>query len=749
MDHFKFILFIYNKKTFELIDSGKILSLLYENKACVPTKQLILENKKNTGVNILKLLTNEYLTKIKIEISKIDDKIPLYDIYNMDIYLINKENVYTRVINDHYRITDNELYSMLVDQYNRLKEKKIEDNINIKYILTKFKKNISFLNNFDIDTLKQRYINVMYYSDDVGRDLTICIKPSFIPYIIYSNPYYSAREIKCMGLNMGLIKLNDKKIPTDLCKKIRENDIHSKTLIEHQKYIEYSNGKYLVEMFSMYGSYFMNKYMRNLTNSEVKELRLEKLIHNMNNLVSNAPKFSKSYYLYRFVSNDTFLQKLKVGDIFIDKGFISSTRNPFYDIEKNIFGLVLLKIKIPKNTVGVALSIETYSFFGSEQELILPPFSHLKLISINNDYTYYHTNVEQSKLINKKYEFEYIGKDKIRFDGTYLQPSEIPIIDLMNVQIVGDSIEDKINFFYQELTNSLHQFYIIINNEKVLFHARYYDSSGPYEQFYFIKSNNGLFIYNQNENNNKINISFEIGEIISVNFYDHLTDSSINFITDDLLLNLSSKIGYAFQINSIYIHPYYSSYKNIIDRKKGIDTDIKFYNINDYSYDITNYCNDIYQYLKNGTTRFSEEDQMIFSDTLNLQKLDRLTKTKPLDILSKTDKNELYNIYMNVYTQHYSKENDNLKDFYLFIIENFFYYVKFLEQKMDVLYNDRTNPFIRRYYVLETYTYLYEKNIIQFLPYIKTKFLMDDKINIRKKIDMVKVKRDIYHRIQV
>ena len=34
------------------------------------------------------------------------------------------------------------------------------------------------------------------------------------------------------------------------------------------------------------------------------------------NLVLNAPKFDKDYYVYRFINNDDFLEKLKIGDIF-------------------------------------------------------------------------------------------------------------------------------------------------------------------------------------------------------------------------------------------------------------------------------------------------------------------------------------------------------------------------------------------------------------------------------------------------
>ena len=53
------------------------------------------------------------------------------------------------------------------------------------------------------------------------------------------------------------------------------------------------------------------------------------------------------YFLYRFIWDDTFLKKLKTGDKFIDKGFMSTTRDPFYSPGlKSNFGLILVKINL-------------------------------------------------------------------------------------------------------------------------------------------------------------------------------------------------------------------------------------------------------------------------------------------------------------------------------------------------------------------------------------------------------------------
>lgn len=56
-----------------------------------------------------RLPTNEELNgninqnDVRKELSKIEDKIPLYDVYTENIYLIKKFNVYIRVMHQNYR----------------------------------------------------------------------------------------------------------------------------------------------------------------------------------------------------------------------------------------------------------------------------------------------------------------------------------------------------------------------------------------------------------------------------------------------------------------------------------------------------------------------------------------------------------------------------------------------------------------------------------------------------------------------
>jgi hypothetical protein len=130
-------------------------------------------------------------------------------------------------------------------------------------------------------------------------------------------------------------------------------------------------------------------------------------------MFQNTPILDNDYYMYRFIWDDKFLDKLNINDIFVDYGFMSTTRDPFYSPGLyGDFGLILLKIKIPKNKVGIGLFMEIFSLFPKEEEFLLTPYSKFKLISKDNNFKYYHTHPEFEKLINKKYEFEYIEYDE-------------------------------------------------------------------------------------------------------------------------------------------------------------------------------------------------------------------------------------------------------------------------------------------------------------------------------------------------
>ena len=125
---------------------------------------------------------------------------------------------------------------------------------------------------------------------------------------------------------------------------------------------------------------------------------------NIVNLIKDSPGLEKSYYLYRFIWDDDFLEKLKIGDIYTEKGFLSTTRDPFYSpgIDQN-FGLILIKIHIPKKIKGLGLFIENFSMFPKEEEFLIPPYSKLKLLSRDDKFKYHHTNqMSKGNILYKK-----------------------------------------------------------------------------------------------------------------------------------------------------------------------------------------------------------------------------------------------------------------------------------------------------------------------------------------------------------
>jgi len=716
MDKFQFILYIDGKS--KKVSKDDVVDLLHSSNATIPPKN------------------NDYAIKFKENISRIENKIPLYDIYHHDIYIVNKEDVYDKVTKNFFRLPNEQLLIELKDAYKKIKKIKT-DNKNMVFFYHKLDKNIKFLENYDMNILEETYVKIFYYySNEVGKNLTTCIRPSFIPYLNTSKPYYSRSELINMGLNMGVIKPSktyyDVNKLFNLCKKVQSNDINIKTLFSHQIYIEENKGKYVVQDYTLYGSHFMNKYLRNINKTEFYDPYLEKSIIRLWNLIDNAPGFDKEYIIYRFIDNDDYISYMKSGDIFSDPGFTSCTRDPFYDAEDK-FGLILIKIKLPKNKKGVGLCLETYSLFPNEQEIVLPPLSRLRLENKDSDFNYYHEN--QNKKVTKKYEFTYIDKEPIKIKKHQQNDKieDISIIDFLNVEIKGDDILEKIDYFNKTYVNELNRIKISIND--YIFSCNWYDSTSVYSDFFYIKTKNGYYMNIIDYTTGQTLLSIELNEIISVNYIFKYYDKSDNIVKDDLLLDIVSSIAFAFRIDTIIIHPYYKSCVEFRDIKHPKIKEPQYfddtYNVNMKGADIITYCEDVYDYIKNKKKRFVNISGMV--DNFHYFQLDKLNKTKALQILNKNDKDDIYQIYEKIFLE--VSNSHTLNQFYIFILENFFYKISNVENKMYRLFPlKETNPFLNKYYTFSPYIYLFNQKKISFIPDSSTKasklVLGDDYKNI-------------------
>jgi hypothetical protein len=568
----------------------------------------------------------------KIKLSKYEESIPMYDIYSQKIYPINKQNIHYRLIDSHYRFINNEIYQWIKNLYDKYSK---DENLG-----SRFKYNIDVIDNYDIDTLIETSYKTLYkYSPLLGLLVSICKRNSFHPFIQHLKPYYTKMELIKLGQNMDIIKsdidpeyLIDQESHYKICKSVSKNDVSFDEIKTHHEYILKSGVVGWICFYSWTGSFLFNKYLRNLSNNEKKNRQIIGNTIDSNYLnglvkivksIEQAPELNNNYDIYRFIWDDTFLTELKEGDIFVDKGFLSTTRDPFYSPGLNgNFGLVLIKITIPKNKKGVGLFIENFSLFPKEEEFLLPPYSKLKLISKNNKFKYFHTNPEFEKLINRKYEFELIDIEYSRFykENTQILSNKIIFNPIDKIIINGTDRFDLIKKFIQSYSiNNKINLSITTNNYS--FNYQWFDSSdsSSYSKFYWNKIKDG-FLLSIFDTDGYPYLNIELGKELVVNFINQLyfgesqtkfepqgkagepqgkvkslavpkeQESSKNQITQSIL-DLIYHIGRIFYYKyAIIFHNYtdFNVFESNYNNEQKIFLSMKLFN------------NSIYQYLKNG-----------------------------------------------------------------------------------------------------------------------------------------------------
>jgi hypothetical protein len=646
--------------------------------------------------------------KEKIELSKYENVIPMFDIYNYSVQLINKNDVYNKLSNYHFRFIDQNIYNWLISKEKKLKEKR--ELIAEKHkILANVTKSIKFLNNYNFEILNDTSKKVLFkYSPQLGLNTTMCQRNSFNPYFKHLKPYYTKNELINLGKNMGLkIDLHiedllDPDVHYDICKKVSKNDVSNKVLFGHTKYIFENEGVYMIKYYSLYGSYFLNKMLRSsyentkkIGNKSYPKILID-LSKNMQTLIKNAPEMDKDYFIYRFVTSDDYIKDLNIGDYFIDPGFVSATRDPFYNAgSSQIFGMILIKIHIPKGKKGVGLFVENFSHFVLEQEIIFNPFSKFKLISINKNFKYYHINKQFENRIQTKYEFIY---EESLDQDINIPISTLPILDIdfINADIEGSSLLQKL----EDLTNRFFNKNREIKINDIVFYYQWFDSYSEYSKFYQNKTKHGLNLVSYNSNVQP-NLWIEFGENMFINYYNKFNQVT-DLLKDDKIIDIVSKIAYKIGYKNAFISCNYVDFTRF---KNNYPDATKKYLMSH------SFCFDFYNYLKNGIKRFDEADQVhsIFS----WWKLDML-KRKKVDILVKNDRSDWLN---------YILENNKIttcSDLYIIVIEKYFDKYLNLEKRLSLLYEKDTNPFILKYFELDTYQYLYNLNIIDETSFYNT-----------------------------
>lgn len=737
-------IFLYNinKKHIEQF-SFNAIEKLYYFEAKIPTESQI-ENEIKNNIE-LKNFVEKFLTiidainNIKKNISIYTDKIPLYDIKTKNLYLIKDDDLYNYIIHLQYRFPD----KILANQINTIKSE-IEgsndnDPINLR-ILRKIKLMFKFWNQLDVDELYKTYIKA-YYDKNIGKNIITCVRPSYIPYFKHLKPYYTRDEIINLSLNMELVDEKDINIINldQLCEIINSNDVDSKMLLLHQKHIASNDSIGLIQYYTIQGSSLMNNYLRNLTSYDYHNIYLEKQITPLWKLIKKAPAFDKDYIVYRFISTDKFLKHLNEGDIFIEPGFMSTTRDPFYRPDTYSFGTVLLKIRIPKDIIGVALCVETYSHFPEEQEIIFPPRSRFKLKHKFKNIKYYYNNATDNTQIDKKYEFEYIGSESVNFVNRTKFIKNIRIVDFKQLIELnnGDNLRAIIDNFMTKYANYMDISKIKIGNKIFYAFIENYDGLGAYKNFYAIKNKNGFAIYSFYRK--YLLFIIEIGIVndeiqMHINYY-----TKYNKLRRDKIINnvdfadFISSIAYYFHAEKVIIYADYMACNNTNNSLHYTEKEIASLS--------GNYCIDFYNYLKYGikrynlmgditvkikkllTNKFSKLYNIELYPQYSFEYLDKLKFISPNKILNKNDNDELYQVFIKSYIV--DNNNNNIADFFIWLIENKCYLLDLFIKKItnSKIMSNNDNPFINDYYIFNIKYYLYNRYRIFVYPwmnYIKT-----------------------------
>lgn len=581
----------------------KILDDMYFTLSIIPSK----EQYKTLYPKMTNKEIEDDIFKIKKFISSYDKIIPLYDPYKKNIYLIKYKDVYNYVINKNYRVIEHKIINQLKNIIENLLESKKD-----KEYIEKLQKNINFMNNYDIDLLYNTYQKIIYETNPIFKEITQCERISYLLYQynekdIKINPYYGKKELKYLKKIYNIDNEND------ICSSISKYEMDSKTLLFHQIFLTYNKAKSYIQYYSLLGSYLFNNYLRNDT--FYRDIELENHITNFYKLISKAPVFDKNYLLFRYIDNDDYINHLKENDIYLEKSFISTTRYPFINFNDTNNDMYLITIKIPKNVEGIGLSIEAYSLFKYETEIILNP-SKLRLKKIihkKDEIIFYHLNKSISNKIQKIYEFEYIEPNNIIVNlNKYMLSIEnnIPFYDFYNLKnnLFNSTTYDKIILeFINDIPklNNRRIFKTKIEDNIYNFDVNFVINNDIYKKFFFLENktflhkNYGPQIYltHLNYKTGSIELLIEIKHIISVN-YIHRFNGNKTLINENSLLLFLSHLAYHFKIDQIIIHSKFESYA-LISKK----TDYELYNMNNVD-NITSHFINLYMA---DTTYFSQD----------------------------------------------------------------------------------------------------------------------------------------------
>lgn len=481
---------------------------------------------------------DSYLDDFKKKFSNDENFLPLYDISTNRVYFIHKINVYHYIKNHNFRPINEQLLSFIEENFKDLSVLKM-------------------INLFDFKILENNLLKFIFYNTkEIGSDISFLINPAFVSFLDI-NPFLRKSSIINTAQNLGIIESNeiekykeDSKIK-ELYNKIKYIFFSKEELISHIRHISNNKMSKVINFYTMYGAFFLNNYIREPTKHSYDK-NIVGQINKLTRLIKSAPKLNSDKIIFRFIKNvPSNLKKIDIGEHYVDNSFVSCTRKPHVEAINENFGFILLKINLPKNFPGCCLSIESDSVFPNEKEVILAPGSKFKLISINENVDFYSFNKITVENIKKKYELQFVGFEDVSIPK--YKEIRIPEVNFVQDEIIGDGLEEKITYFWDNYGKYGRKFFLIFpDGTKKELYCNYYNSTDTYQKFFYYKISEGFFFYGYNENN-EIDIFIEIGDEIIVNFPSK--DMAIKSHKDtEMIISL---IAYGFKVNKINLFPDY------------------------------------------------------------------------------------------------------------------------------------------------------------------------------------------------
>jgi hypothetical protein len=484
---------------------------------------------------------------------------------------------------------------------------------------------------------------------------------------------------------------------------VRENDISADILVSHRNHILANDGIHIVQYYTINGAYFMNNYMRNLENS-IYNPALESCIMSMWRLVNTAPALDKAYVLYRFVDTD-YLQHLKEGDIWCDPGFVSATRDPFYRSEHYKFGFILMKIHVPV-IKGSCLSQEPWSHFAREQEMVIPPYTKMRLIKRNRNAPYFHIDSMFEQKVTTRYEFEIVEIAEPNIPAVTREVEAPQLTDLMRRDAHSPTVRQRIDSFHDRCLDKRGQFRCEIGRESFTLMTEWYNSTIAYKDFYAHMNKRGFSMYAFHDSKPGrilffIEVVAELHEL-HVNWYFRWSDDSYIFslVSESEFLLFLSKLAYQFGIQRVIIYGRYRFCHTLGDGECTSGS----------------YRADVYEYLKDKRRRFTENSEDV-EEQFSYVQLDSWHTVPVMRILNAADKDQFYQQVTMPSSE--KKPITTVAELYIDTVERHCSQLSVLEEKIKRIYRGASagfNPLDQLFWTVKPYEILHRHGFLATIP---------------------------------